>query len=240
MKKSILIILIVVFGGNFVFAQRLSARLDVGGSKRTYSNLNPHHNDFFITPKHSFNLGIGVKMPIRNFCEFSSDLLFTNINSHVQGNGVISDTSYHMFLELPNGPFSELSKEHYYFWSLQSYFSFGTKPVKLFFGGRLAMLSFFHGKYVLNYVGGGWESKTELDKERRKDFDYGYIAGCNINLSPKIDMIFTYYHGLQDLTHKLPAPRLNAYQYNYQLTMGISYLLKDYEKQKMRTKEKLT
>ena len=134
-------------------------------------------------------------------------------------------------MSLPNGPFSETFTDHIFYTTVQPYVAIGPKSVKIILGARIGLFTHSYGRYYINYVDGGWDHKTSVNKTRRKHWDYGLITGTKFVLNKRFNLLCTYYYGLQDLVKDLPEPSLNDERFVRQLTIGVSYLIKDYAKQ---------
>ena len=241
MKRVSIVIGLILASISGVFAQQLSARLDVGGSMVTNSWHQDYVQYWYTSPKFSYNAGIGLTVPFNQNIQFSSDLLVSNINSALHAHGSISDSIQHRYLVLPDGPFVETNMYYFFYLASQNYLSWGHKNSRLnvLTGYRIGALGIFHGNYSISHIDGGYTSRKRLG-DRRKLLDFGAIVGFKLNINSKTGLLCTYYHGFTDITKNYPAPRSNSDFHVRQLTVGVSYLLKDHSNQPMRTKEKLT
>ncbi len=235
MKKSILIILIILLGRNFVFAQRLSARLDVGGSNISYDKY-PHASYYRTSAKPSFNLGIGLNKPLTERSGLNFDLLISNINGKIYAFGIIDESNQDIVAELPLiletmlgwGPFTESTINRNAFICLQPEYYITKNTFKVYIGGRLGIMVYHH-------------VKTDLRQRTRWVFgygntlfgkiDYGLSIGTIYPINSKTNLKLNYYQGLCDFT-KNYSNRIKINNKNRQFTIGIEYQLKDYAKQK--------
>ncbi len=239
MKKGLVIIGLILASITGSFAQQLSARLDVGGSKLLDTDYYDYAGVVNYSPKLSGNFGLEIHVPLNDQMEFNSDLLISRISGNLTTSGIINDTNFIPDLNLPFGDFSEQYHYHYYYVGIQPNLAIGFKRVKFFIGSRISLLTLFHGTMWLRFQDQQIDFKLGLG-DRRQTFDYGYITGLEIVLSNKFNVKVTYYRGLQDLIKYQPPLRSNWERHSRQLTVGVSYLLKDHSNQPMRTKEKLT